>query len=66
MTTGDPDEAEEAHDALYVALDVSLVDVIRLTDEIDCWVDDEGRVNSAAENPLGTSLLRAFGMPFRR
>lgn len=47
--------------SLYAALDVSLVDVIALTDGIDAWVDDEGRGNGADENPLGTSLLRAFG-----
>ncbi|GAA2570764.1 DUF3846 domain-containing protein [Microbacterium binotii] len=56
-----PDARGSHLHALYAALDVSLVDVIRLTDDIDVWVDDEGRVNSAAENPLGTNLLRAFG-----
>lgn len=56
-----PDAGGSHLHALYAALDVSLVDVIRLTDEIDAWVDDEGRVNGAAENPLGTNLLRAFG-----
>lgn len=47
--------------SLYAALGVRLVDVIRLTDDIDCWVDDEGRVNGSDENPLGTSMFRAFG-----
>lgn len=56
-----PDGSGSHLRSLYAALDVSLVDVIRLTDDIDCWLDDEGRVNAAAENPLGTSLLRAFG-----
>ena len=56
-----PDVSRSHLRALYAALDVSLVDVIRLTDDIDAWVDDEGRVNGAAENPVGTSLLRAFG-----
>lgn len=56
-----PDAAGSHLRSLYAALGVSLVDVIRLTDDIDCWVDDEGRVNSAAASPLGTSLLRAFG-----
>lgn len=56
-----PDGSGSHLRSLYAALDVSLVDVIRLTDDIDCWLDDEGRVNGAVENPLGTSLLRAFG-----
>lgn len=47
--------------AMRRALDVDLVDVIRLTDDIDGWVDDEGRFNGAGENPLATSMLRAFG-----
>ena len=45
-----PDVSGSHLRSLYTALDVSLVDVIRLTDDIDCWVDDEGRVNGAAEH----------------
>lgn len=56
-----PDVSGSHLRSLYAALDVSLVDVIRLSDEIDAWLDDEGRVNASAENPLGTNLLRAFG-----
>lgn len=56
-----PDDSGSHLHSLYTALDVRLVDVIRLADDVDCWVDDEGRMNSADENPLGTSLLRAFG-----
>lgn len=47
--------------ALYAALDVRLVDVIRLTDSIDAWVNDEGRFDGSEENTLATSLFRAFG-----
>lgn len=47
--------------ALYGALGVRLVDVIRLTDSIDCWLDDEGRVNGSDRNPLATAMCRAFG-----
>lgn len=36
--------------SLYAALGVRLVDVIRLTDDIDCWADDEGRMNAAEPN----------------
>lgn len=47
--------------ALYGALDVQLVDVIRLSDNIDGWVDDEFRVNGAELNHLATAMFRAFG-----
>lgn len=47
--------------ALYGALGVRLVDVIRLTGDVDAWVDDEGRNNGSADNPLATSLFRAYG-----
>lgn len=47
--------------ALYAALDVRLVDVIRLSDDIDAWLDDEGRVNGAEPNHLATAMFRAFG-----
>lgn len=47
--------------ALYAALDVRLVDVIRLSDNIDAWLDDEFRVNGADLNHLATAMFRAFG-----
>lgn len=47
--------------ALYGALGVRLVDVIRLSGDVDAWLDDEGRVNGAEENPLATALFRAYG-----
>lgn len=56
-----PDANGSRLHSLYAALDVALVEVIGLTDDIDCWVDDNGRNNGATENVLGTSLLRAFG-----
>ena len=62
-----PDVSSGTHlTSLYAALGVGLVDVIRLTDDIDAWVDDEGRVNGTAENSLGTSLLRARLAPRAR
>lgn len=57
-----PDRQNGTHlTALYAALDVGLVDVIRFTDEIDCWLDDEGRDNDSERNVLGTAMCRAFG-----
>lgn len=39
-----PDRQSGTHlAALYAALNVRLVDVIRLTDDIDAWCDNEGR-----------------------
>lgn len=61
MSVITPDASGSHLRSLYAALDVTLVDVIVLTGGIDCWVDDEGRNNGAEPNPLGTSLLRAFG-----
>lgn len=56
-----PDGSGSHLRSLYAALGVSLVDVIRLTDDIDAWVDDEGRVNGNEPNVMATSMLRAFG-----
>lgn len=47
--------------ALYAALAVRLVGVIRLSDDIDAWLDDEGRINDAEPNSLATAVFRAFG-----
>lgn len=47
--------------SLYDALNVRLVDVVRLTDDIDMWCDDEGRVNESGRNPVATAMCRAFG-----
>lgn len=38
-----------------------MVDVIRLSGDVDAWVDDDGRDNGAEENPLATALFRAYG-----
>ncbi|NNC14067.1 DUF3846 domain-containing protein [Planctomonas sp. JC2975] len=40
---------------MYKALDCDLVDVVRLADGIDCWVDDEGLYN-AGFNPVLTRM----------
>lgn len=47
--------------SLYALLNVQLVDVVRLSDDIDLWCDDEGRVNGAEVNAIATSMCRAFG-----
>lgn len=58
----DPAGGDGTHlQALYGALGVRLVDVIRLSGDVDAWVDDEGRFNGSEENPLATSLFRAYG-----
>lgn len=57
----DPGDSGTHLRALCAALEVQLVDVIRLTDRIDAWLDDEGRYNDAEPNLLATALFRAFG-----
>lgn len=37
------------------------IDVISFGGDIDAWVDDEWRSNSAAPNIIATNMLRAFG-----
>lgn len=57
-----PDKGNDTHlCSLYVALSCQCVDVIRLTDDIDAWLDDESRLNGAEPNLLATALFRAFG-----
>lgn len=56
------DRGNDTHlHSLYAALGCQWVDVIRLTDDIDAWLDDEGRVNGAEPNTTATNLFRAFG-----
>jgi hypothetical protein len=40
---------------LYAAIGCDAVDVVRLADQLDMWIDDEGLYNSQA-NPLATKL----------
>lgn len=46
---------------LYRLIGCSLVDVVRLTDVIDMWLDDEGLYNSQTVNRLATLLARTYG-----
>jgi hypothetical protein len=44
---------------LYAAIGCDAVDVVRLADQLDMWIDDEGLYNSHA-NPLATKLAHHF------
>lgn len=44
---------------LYAAIGCDAVDVVRLADQLDMWIDDEGLYNSPA-NPLATTLAHHF------
>jgi hypothetical protein len=44
---------------LYAAIGCDAVDVVRLADQLDMWIDDEGLYNSQA-NPLATKLAHHF------
>lgn len=58
----EPDPERGTHlTSLYELLSVRLVDVIRLPEDIDLWVDDEGLINGSEPNPLLTNMLIAFG-----
>ncbi|MGH3673142.1 MAG: DUF3846 domain-containing protein [Pseudonocardiaceae bacterium] len=46
-------------DGLYAAIGCNAVDVVRLTDQLDMWIDDEGLCN-AEVNPLATTLAHHF------
>ncbi|MGW4718287.1 DUF3846 domain-containing protein [Nocardia sp. NPDC004260] len=45
---------------MYEHLDCSLVDVVRLDDGLDMWLDDEGMYNHEI-NPLATLIAHLYG-----
>jgi hypothetical protein len=44
---------------LYAAIGCDAVDVVRLADQLDMWIDDDGLYN-AQVNPLATKLAHHF------
>jgi hypothetical protein len=58
----EPDGDARTHlKALYTTLRVSLIDVVKLPDGIDLWIDDEGRTNGSEPNAVLTSILVTWG-----
>jgi hypothetical protein len=53
--------------ALYELIGCSSVDVVRLTPEIDMWVDDEGLVKAHPPriNQVASYIATRFGFPFQ-
>lgn len=51
--------------ALYELIDCAAVDVVRLTPEIDMWVDDEGLLRAQRINQLASYIATRFGLPFQ-
>lgn len=53
--------------ALYELIGCSSVDVVRLTPEIDMWVDDEGllRTHTPRINQLASYIATRFGFAFQ-
>ena len=49
---------------MYAALRCRLVDVVRLTDKLDMWLDDEGIYNHPV-NPYATEFARRFGYVYQ-
>lgn len=50
-------------DGLYEALSCRTYDVIRLTDGIDMWVDDEGAINGSDVNLAASIIANRCGHP---
>lgn len=50
--------------AMYELLDCHAVDVVRLADDLDMWVDDEGMFGGVM-NPLATFIAAQFGPIFQ-
>lgn len=48
-------------DAFYKSLNCDCVDVVRLTDKLDMWVDDNGMINGCQINVPATLLARRLG-----
>ncbi|WP_214369805.1 DUF3846 domain-containing protein [Pseudonocardia sp. H11422] len=46
---------------LYSAIGCHCVDLLRLTDTLDMWVDDDGLMNGSAVNMPATAVAHAFG-----
>jgi len=47
--------------ALYAVIGCDTVDVVRLTERLDMYLDDEGLINGQPINPIATILARHFG-----
>lgn len=47
---------------MYKAIGCERVDVVRLTDRLDMWVDDEFLYNQKEINEPATALARSFGL----
>jgi hypothetical protein len=52
--------------ALYELIGCSMVEVVRLTPEIDMWVDEEGALRDRPRiNQLASYIATRFGYPFQ-
>jgi Domain of unknown function (DUF3846) len=55
-----PSETHAVLEALYKAIGCDAVDVVRLTTQLDMWVDDEG-LFTQVPNPVATAFARRYG-----
>ncbi|NKS56268.1 DUF3846 domain-containing protein [Rhodococcus hoagii] len=51
--------------ALYREIECQGVDVVRLADNIDMWLDDEG-LYTADVNPIATAIAKAHGFVWQK
>ncbi|NLG22213.1 MAG: DUF3846 domain-containing protein [Actinomycetales bacterium] len=50
---------------MYQVIGCSSVDVVRLTTNLDMWIDDEGMITDRPVNVLATLLARHFGRTYQ-
>lgn len=43
--------------AMYGALGVNFVDVVSVSPALDCWIDDEGRLNGSPVNLVASAMV---------
>lgn len=62
---GDPEEVTVNGDDhladYYRLLGCKYVDVVRLNNDLDAWIDDEGNSDGAEPNPLASAVIHALG-----
>ncbi|SKO33970.1 Domain of uncharacterised function (DUF3846) [Mycobacteroides abscessus subsp. abscessus] len=56
--------SDERLQLMYAALGCHTMDLVRLTDGIDMWVDDNG-LYTAEVNPIATALAQRYGLTWQ-
>ncbi|MFB9558683.1 DUF3846 domain-containing protein [Streptomyces roseoviridis] len=59
-----PGTSRDRLTAMYSVLRCNYVDVVRLTTQLDMWIDDEGLYNHPV-NPVATLLAQRYGWTYQ-